>query len=468
MSSLKTWLIGLIFLLTSLEALGFSPILTFDGTKGVVCRQPTTSVTFYLHDSGATRILKDDLENIMKAAAEAWNRVSCSEIHIEIAGLTDTLPSVLTNEIDGINVIYFDKWGRIIPSGSGIIGVTYVFFDESGEIKDTDIIFNDKDYNFSMFQKLPDGTTFLQAVATHEMGHALGLDHSAVYSIKPEERPTMYPYYHEYQSSLEKDDEVGISWLYPSSNFKTDFGSIAGRVTSPYGEGIFGGHVVAIKPETGQKLVGVFTGLETLTEGEYEIPGLPPGDYKILLEPLRDTLTKPSSYNFSNIKYIDQNFVYEYYDDRDSLESADMVSVKMGQKTSGIDIVTGYGNPQTFHAAVNITPKNVTLPNPFTLIVEVKYPEGLSSVKAISVTFNDEDITDWFLSVSEIDIGETEATAKLSFPEGLPVGTKGTGTFTIYTNKQVASDSIYIDIKTTTPFPPIPPLPPIGPLLNSQ
>ena len=470
MYSSRTWAISLslsLLLLIPFKSWGFSPILAYDGYKTTPTTWPDKMVTFYIHSSGAQRLTQTELEIIFKKAAETWNSVFTSDVQIKIAGFTDILPSAISNEVDGINVIYFDKIGEIIPTGSGIIGVTYVFFDESGEIKDTDIIFNDKDYNFSMFQKLPDGTTFLQAVATHEMGHALGLDHSAVYSIKPEERPTMYPYYHEYQSSLEKDDEVGISWLYPSSNFKTDFGSIAGRVTSPYGEGIFGGHVVAIKPETGRKLVGVFTGLETLTEGEYEIPGLPPGDYKILLEPLKDTLTKPSSYSFSNIKYIDQNFVYEYYDDRDSLESADMVSVKMGQKTSGIDIVTGYGNPQTLHAAVNITPKSITLPNPFTLIVEVKYPEGLSSVKAISVTFNDEDITDWFLSVSEIDIGETEATAKLSFPGGLPVGTKGTGTFTIYTNKEVASDSIYIDIKTTTPFPPIP-LPPIGPLLNSQ
>jgi hypothetical protein len=65
---------------------------------------------------------------------------------------------------------------RIPPSFVAVASVT--FYCDTGEILDSDIVFNDPFYAFSTAPHSGDGTLDVQAVATHELGHFLGFDHT--------------------------------------------------------------------------------------------------------------------------------------------------------------------------------------------------------------------------------------------------------------------------------------------------
>ncbi len=145
-------------------------------------------------------------------------------------------------------------------------------------IGDADMEFNPT-VNFSTSLAPPSGTFSLQSVATHEEGHVLGLDHSGIGHV------VMFPYGDSavagQQTQLATDDAIGISFLYPNSNFNTATGVISGQVTRG-GSGIFGAHVVAVNANTG---LAVTDGL-TAPDGTYKLNGVPPGYYYILALPL--------------------------------------------------------------------------------------------------------------------------------------------------------------------------------------
>jgi hypothetical protein len=142
---------------------------------------------------------------------------------------------------------------------------------------DTDIVFNPSE-QFSTLQPTPTNDFDVQTIATHEIGHLLGLDHSGIAAA------VMYPFGDTGQSGSTKlaaDDAAGVAFLYPNGNFSTRTGTLSGAVTLG-GTGIFAAHVVAIDNSTGAV---VLDGL-TDTSGHYSLVGVPPGSYQVLVLPL--------------------------------------------------------------------------------------------------------------------------------------------------------------------------------------
>jgi hypothetical protein len=147
-----------------------------------------------------------------------------------------------------------------------------------GQIIDADILFNPgTQYNTG------GGTgQDLQTVATHEIGHFFGLEHTAVV------RATMFPFAPDVQTALGYDDVAGISNLYPSGGTA---GVITGSVTLG-GAGIFGAHVFAQSVTGSLPLSGNIRktpiGTLTLPDGSFRISGVPPDSYIVAAEPVDD------------------------------------------------------------------------------------------------------------------------------------------------------------------------------------
>src|SRR6185369_8642182 len=79
-----------------------------------------------------------------------------------------------------LHTVFFDTDGssNMFGSSSGLVAVTPVNFAADGSILSADMIFNARDYRFST--SLDSGTFDIQAIATHEAGHFIGLDHTGV------------------------------------------------------------------------------------------------------------------------------------------------------------------------------------------------------------------------------------------------------------------------------------------------
>ncbi len=122
----------------------------------------------------------------------------------------------------------------------------------------------------------------LQTVATHEIGHFFGLDHSAVV------RAVMFPFAPDVLTTLSYDDVAGISSLYPKRPPDVSTGSISGKITLS-GSAVFGAHVFANASTSALAFTNIRKtpiGTLTLPDGTYTISGVPPDSYLVVAEPL--------------------------------------------------------------------------------------------------------------------------------------------------------------------------------------
>lgn len=149
-------------------------------------------------------------------------------------------------------------------------------------IVDADIEFNPAD-QFTTTTTPGNNAFDVQAIATHEVGHLLGMDHSGLASA------IMFAYGDTggvAVRTLSVDDAIGMGALYPSSNYAALTGTLAGQVTLS-SAGIFAAHVVVIDAATGNAITDGLTD----TSGNYQITGVPSGSYNVLALPLTGIYT---------------------------------------------------------------------------------------------------------------------------------------------------------------------------------
>ncbi len=149
----------------------------------------------------------------------------------------------------------------------------------NGQLVDADILFNPA----VSFSTGGGSNQDLQTVATHEIGHFLGLDHSAVV------RAMMFPFAPALEHTLGYDDVAGLALLYPKATPDVPTGTISGAVTLA-GNGVFGAHVYADSMTSAMPYPASIrkTPIGTLTTpgGGYQIQNIPPDSYVVTAEPL--------------------------------------------------------------------------------------------------------------------------------------------------------------------------------------
>jgi hypothetical protein len=183
------------------------------------------------------------------------------------------------NAGDRINLITVSVENTAVFGSSENPGRTRVFADSGGAIVEADIALNPNELFSS--DGTP-GTYDLESTFTHEVGHLLGLEHSAVIGATMQPRQAQNGVYGLpafTQRTLSEDDIAGARSLYGS---RAGTGSVSGRLISNASPGlsqpVFGGHVFAEDAATGRLIAGSVT----LSSGEYHLDALMPGNYRLI------------------------------------------------------------------------------------------------------------------------------------------------------------------------------------------
>jgi hypothetical protein len=256
-------------------------------------RWPTTSITValstslssppaYVRATGAQVVLA------ARRALSRWALASNIQFNVTTSAAQDAVG-------DGVSLITIADTGqnRALFSTGVQPGRARVAFDGSGNLTEADLAINPLVTRFdflgnqvaSFFSTDGAADSYdLESTFVHEIGHMLGLEHSGVVASSMQPRQGTNGTYNLPSfttRTLSSDDLAGIRAVYGP---RSGLGGIAGRVgyNSATGAAAFGAHVFAEEVATGRVVAGNVVN----AAGNYRIDGLPPGQYRVVVEPL--------------------------------------------------------------------------------------------------------------------------------------------------------------------------------------
>lgn len=291
-----------------------SAYLKFGFTVGTESRVLTwadgRAVRWFAGDRAVPGVPVADFDAALVRAFRVWEDVPSATIRFERGGIYGGPLS----DGDGVTHLAFDERPGLDRT---LAATSYTVDLVTAELLEADVFFN-ASFPWSVAPGGQPGRFDVESIAVHEVGHLLGLGHSAIgeTELQPSGNrrliaagAVMFPIAFSPGNidgrRLQPDDIAGVSDIYPSPDFRRRTGSVSGRVVRD-GLGVSGAHIVAFHLRT-----GALTGGYTLdANGAYVIAGLEPGPIVLRVEPLDDGDVE----SFLNRPSVDLDFGVTFLD----------------------------------------------------------------------------------------------------------------------------------------------------------
>ncbi len=312
---------------------------------------PNQTVAFFVSESGPTVYSQTDTFNSVlgqiQQATLVWNGVATSAIRVSFGGLEGATTAQNTPGGD----VLFEE---LPPGVEGFGGPTTL----AAPVKAADgsqffpIVRSALYLNQDL--TVAPGPSYDQSfymTTLHEMGHALGLQHTFTSSTMSQATTRATTLTH----PLDTDDIAGISTLYPNAAF-AQLGSITGTITAG-GKGIHLASVVAI--QSGAGAISAVTN----PDGTFRIDGVPPGNYFVYAHTLPPDANIIGPWNADGSVAAPSGPVSAmFYPGTTNLAAATAIQVQAGKVASGINISTTAIASVPFYDAQIFAYLNGTIP----------------------------------------------------------------------------------------------------------